>query len=686
MQSILVNPKIKNKILSSLDYEKIMDKKEFLLFSDNILEGITLLNYLTNNNDLLQFAGIVYEPIDQPIYIFKDNSKISYCIKICGSFNKWSLPDDVNAIKSFVDLPDYIFYSIKNKKAILAGENTETASVGNSQWQREGRKVAAAKLGVPFIYQTFYSGKDESQDTLREPNSLQVYNQILYSARYKTPSFVAYFENNFKGSKTRDRIPFDSQNIFSNYIKSVLLADIDTKKQSIKVKYEKEFFNHMLSYIIEGKYKKKDGGTIESFARITKDLPSLSYDTHKGILENSANFVEDLIDWIYSINDSFEANYSIADLDSKKFVAWNPSLKATNKKQIQPLLDYSLSTETPIKSFAKNGKVGIIKTKILKPYLSSKYPGNEEAFNDVFTEDETVIFPIRIWKISNSKLTLSPDPESGEIVSFCELLAYDINGNKKRNIFGTHIVQISDSIKYENVEGQDGNNKINKAIANYFDLLILSNGEIISKFKKPLLQKTGYIPQNIKSAFPKSTSEEMAIVSTYLNLSTIKSDWDLCFIHTHHSSWQQIQINQVQQKINRVSTKLDLIMQQNNIFMLAEGKDKYQSILSDRKIKHAMKYSSKTIDEETNNNNLKFNAFLYNLQTTPAKDPEYYADSEELIVQGGIERGHFNDIAYEENFVVIIVYTDKANCTKFRLVFSHEFEPNLMNQLQDKFL
>src|SRR5690606_33569104 len=127
----------------------------------------------------------------------------------------------------FVDLPDYIFYSLGSKRAVLAGENTETASVGNSQWQREGRKVASAKIGVPFIYQTFYSGRDESQDTIREPNSLQVYNQLLYTARYKTPSLVAYFENNFEGSRTRVRNPIDSQALFSDYIKSVLLTDTD---------------------------------------------------------------------------------------------------------------------------------------------------------------------------------------------------------------------------------------------------------------------------------------------------------------------------------------------------------------------------------------------------------------------------------------------------------------------------
>ena len=256
MNNILVNKKIKKEnIITLSDYQKIENVNEFLLYCDNILEGITLLNTLTLSNNLLSFKSIVYEPIDQPIYIFSDDNDRNYAIKICGAFDKWDLPEDVNQIKSFIDLPDYIFYSLKNKKSILAGENTETASVGNSQWQREGRKLAAAKIGVPFIYQTFYSGKDESLGTIREPNSLQVFNHILYTARYKTPSLIAYFENNFEGSKTRNRTPEDAQDLFSKYIKSIIICDVDTSYISTKKNLEKEFFNHMISYLNEGKYK-----------------------------------------------------------------------------------------------------------------------------------------------------------------------------------------------------------------------------------------------------------------------------------------------------------------------------------------------------------------------------------------------------------------------------------------------
>ena len=234
---------------------------------------------------------------------------------------------------------------------------------------------------------------------------------------------------------------------------------------------------------------------------------------------------------------------------------------------------------------------------------------------------------------------------------------------------------------YADITGRNGNTKINKALANYLDLLILTNNKIVSRFELPVSLDTDYFPSSIKQAVPKTSTEEVAVVSTFLNLSTIKSNWELCFIHTHHSSWQQIVIDQVQRKINRVSTKVDLIMQQENKFLLAEGKDKFQAILRDSKIKLAMKNAGKIVDKLHGINNAKFNAFLYNLDTSPSKDPEYYADKEEEMVQGAIARGHFDDIADEESFVVIIVYTNCHNRTKFRLAFSKEFDSALRTQL-----
>ena len=93
---------------------------QFLLYADNILEGITLLNDLTNSDEILSYCHTIYQPIDQPIYVFSDKDNNYYSIKVCGAFDKWKLPDDVYSIKTYVDLPDYILYSIDSKKGYFS--------------------------------------------------------------------------------------------------------------------------------------------------------------------------------------------------------------------------------------------------------------------------------------------------------------------------------------------------------------------------------------------------------------------------------------------------------------------------------------------------------------------------------------------------------------------------------------
>lgn len=684
MNNLLVNKNIKNKnIITFSDYQNLKNTNEFLLYCDNILEGITLLNTLTLSNDILSFKSIVYEPIDQPIYIFSDDKNQNYAIKICGGFDRWELPNDVNRIKSFIDLPDYVIYSVNNQKCILVGENTETASVGNSQWQREGRKLAAAKIGVPFIYQTFYSGMDESQSTVREPNSLQVFNHILYSARYKVPSVVAYFENNFEGSETRSRSPVDSQPLFSKYIKSIIISDIDVSYMELKMDLEREFYNHMLCYLKESKF----GASMEevdAVARLKLDFPVLNDKALFGILEKTSDFIDELLKYIYSQRNEFIKKYPITDIDNLKLETWTSYNKKNN---IKDLLTYLFDIGRSAKSYTnRSSKIGIANRGDVLNFLIKKFPKSKDdltkKINDNFSE--VIIMPLRIHKKSNGLLTFSPDPESGEIVAFSELFGYDLKGNKIRPVLGYCIVDTPKGFNFSD----KFNTKLYKAIANYVDVLILNNNEIITCYDL-LYVPTTHKPKSIHDIKPNGTTEEVAVVSTYLNQSTIKSDWELCFIHTHHSSWQQLVIfdgsKYIKKKNNRVSSKIDLIMQNRNHFMIAEGKDHYNAILSDDKIKISLKNAGDIIDSLYKETNIKFNAFLYNLPTTQSKNPEYYVDCEEKKVVGGIELGHFNNISNLDNFVVIIVYLDDNKKTKFRLVYSPKFDRELRNKLDSEF-
>lgn len=119
--------------------------------------------------------------------------------------------------------------------------------------------------------------------------------------------------------------------------------------------------------------------------------------------------------------------------------------------------------------------------------------------------------------------------------------------------------------------------------------------------------------------------------------------------------------------------------------MLAEGKNQYNEILKDSKIKSAMKNSSAIINQMYDGENLQFDALIFNLATTPSKDSEYYAACKANTILGAIKMGHFNDIVFHKDFVIIIVYLDSRNHTKFKLVFSNDFDKNLQDKLTKSF-
>lgn len=688
MQLILINPKItKDKIVSKKQFEKLSISRNYLLYSDNILEGITLLNDLTLDELYLALFGVVYEPMDQPIYIFTDDKNRLYAVKICGAYDKWDLPKEVSQIINYVDLPDYIFYSIEDKRVILAGENTETASVGNSQWQREGRKLGAARIQVPFIYQTFYAGRDESQDTIREPSSLQVYNQLVYSVRYKTPSFVAYFENNFENSQTRKRNPIDCKLLFIHYIKSVILNNCDSNYLNLMKRFESDFYKHMIDYIREPKYI--DLVKHKTTPRLKKDLPCLKDEFFKHLLFETDVFVSQLVEYLHSNSQKDIDNYinssKLLDFDEKKFENWT---SYNSKNNIRDIISHLTLNHRYPKSYVKgSSKVGFVDSMLCKEFLDSKFNSQSAEIDRIFNLINTrtcILMPLRIHKVSNGNLTFSPDPESGEIVAFAELFSRDLRGNRIKPVIGYCIVNTPRSFNIHDKEGT----KLYKALAEYIDILIINNRSVYTRLRNKF-NPSNYLPNSLFDAKPLGLTEEMAVVSTYLNQSTIKSNWKLCFIHTHHSSWQQLMIyrgeQEIQEKVDRVSTKVDLIMQQDNKFMISEGKNNFQDLLSDGKIQKAMLLASQKIDELFKASNKQFDAFVYNLHTTPTKNPEFYIDREAQTVKAGMKMGHMEDIAPHESYVVIIVYVNSESQTKFKLVYSDRFDVELKKQLEKEF-
>lgn len=692
MRDCLVNKLISTEcIISQEEYKRLCGTgciHEYLLYGDNCLEGITLLNMLSQSDNILSLLYVVYEPIDQPIYIFKHTDSHSlFAIKICGTFSRWSLPQGVGDIIDFIDLTDYVFYSIENKRVVLAGENTETASVGNSQWQREGRKLGAARFGIPFIYQTFYSGRDESRDAIREPNSLQVYNQILYTVRYKTPSFVAYFENNFEGAETRDRGCEDSTQLLCDYIKATIVCDAlnNDVAKSMQQTLEKMFLLHMCSYLSECKFGRNGLG---KQPRLKVDFPVINSVVYSAIIDTPEQFAADIVDYLHgSISPKqFFSKYPFDNLSDDGFTKWSGY---NNKQYIKDLLLYLKEKGCAAKSYISGqAKVGIASAERCKEYLTNIFPENSKEIGSIIDTDtfsEVVVMPLRIHKYNKKSPVFSADPESGEIAAFGELFGYNVRGSKSRPVIGYTIVDTPKDFDFSTKKGT----KLYKAISHYVDILILNNSTVITNFEKSCFC-SDFIPQTLLSTVPQSKSEECAVVSTFLNLTTISSDWVLNFIHTHHSSWQQMVVHRdsgevMQHKIERNSSKIDLVLQTTSgLFMLAEGKNNYFDIIRDPKIQGAMRAMSVLVCDMYGKPCTMFDTFIYNLATVADKDPDYYAQREVEMVEGAIGLGHFSNIANSENFVVIIVY-DRGDKTCFKLVYSPDFDTKIRQQLNREF-
>jgi hypothetical protein len=119
--------------------------------------------------------------------------------------------------------------------------------------------------------------------------------------------------------------------------------------------------------------------------------------------------------------------------------------------------------------------------------------------------------------------------------------------------------------------------------------------------------------------------------------------------------------------------------------MIAEGKDAYFDLLRDTKIGIAMKDARDLIDQMYKWSNQKFDAFIYNLDTVPQFDPQFYVDSEVSKIKHAIMLGHFNHIAAERDYVIIIVYNDSNNKTGFKLVYSTDFDKALKAKLDKEF-
>ena len=691
MQDVNNQHLLRGKIKSLAEHKSFTEGSnhaEFILFGDNLLECFTLLNPAIEQEDIWNFQYVVYEPIDQPIYVFKTYSGQIISIKACGVYTNWPLPAKVSELIYRYDLPDFVLYNLTSDKIALAGEITETASVGNSQWQRELRKIAAAELGVPFIYQTVYSGKDDSLDTIREPSSLLAYNAFLYSIRYQVSSLVFFIEPNIENSRTRLRADALSPNVISRLFSAYVLDEIGDNSNLYR-EIEAEIYKSMAGYLGEEKYS--GASRTKQQPRLLLDLPCINPMVQSALLSDTETFIDELTEFLHNPKiekTDFQKRYDFSDLDVSKMKKWTDK---QNMVYIRDLFNFLEENHlppavAPLSKFA----AGIVDSKSVVRFLSEKnYKVSKKALESLLKFKETAIVPIYFHKTSNGNLQFTKDPYAGNTAAFSELLGFDAAGNPKRSVLA---YCVSTNPPAFDIHSKHETN-IYRSVAKYSDVLVMDTKEVISEFKSSVKKHKTYDIDSIFNITPLNTTEDVGVISTYLQMGVIGSDWDVCMIAIHHSSWQQIRIRDSANfldtaKIGRNDSKVDLVMQSpDNLFFAAEGKRKYTDFFSSpaerNKIESAFNNIRIVIDDLYKATvNGKIISFICILDV-PEVDSDYFLEAEKQKIIGSISAGHLDKLA-NQDFVVIGTYT-LAGVTNFALFFSEKFPSELRSRLDEIF-
>jgi len=462
----------KIKVLIQGELETLCNKREhinFVSFSDNTLESVYIFDLIIRFSDFLTLVGVVYNPISQPIYCFTTRDDKYINIKICGQYTAWDLPGSVERIINFADIPDIVICKFNETfDPAIVIETTGTANVGNSQWQREGRKIGAILSNTPFIYQTYYSGTDRSQEVdrgqPREPTSLQVLAHIVYSIRYRCPSFAIYLDNPDVDKRlgfTRSLV--EGRKLIANYLSLVLLDNAFNTYKEEKIDLEKVIFKHMRNYVADSvvKYSK-------TISRLDNDLPVLTERQRDLLIDQRSPLDDFIVKRIYDKASKIEPDCDVLKWNFNNFVAWTPG-NIDDKPLIKDLLNSGVKLVSYKQGIAK---VGIcLNTQKLRQIIDDKYNPQNTSLEMLDASLPTLIFPGRIWK--GKKKVESGDPESGELYAFKELFTADLDNKKTMNLLLYVFVKPPSGFEYRKFITKS--TKLSRSFKYNADLVIVNN-------------------------------------------------------------------------------------------------------------------------------------------------------------------------------------------------------------------
>jgi len=186
------------------------------------------------------------------------------------------------------------------------------------------------------------------------------------------------------------------------------------------------------------------------------------------------------------------------------------------------------------------------------------------------------------------------------------------------------------------------------------------------------------LTKNFINKRPNKFSEEGVLVSTYLQMSKIKSDWFLNTINPPSGDWNELVLKKDGKEIKRAFSKnmsrLDLILQKKNTFFLAEAKPDFLKVIkqldkTDKVFKEQKTYIEKILTTNIN----PIYGYICGLQHSNENK------------EASVIKEYLNSSQFSKQLVCILVCreTDKI---KFIPIFADDIEDKIKETFTEIFL
>lgn len=399
-----------------------------------------------------------------PVYAFEYKGA-SVTVECRGEYDNWQdLPQAVSDYVNTFDKPDVVLYDARNQRMVAAAEFTETVSVGNSQWQRSGRAVAAAMMKVPFLAVYPSAAEDRSQDTIREPTALLTEFFLILALQDRTnPALLLLRDDPYLSSlnseRCKNRLPVierpSGDDLVGKWFGLRLLSILDESVRQELAPIEECIFDWMFR-TLEDQVSVKTG----AIARVENDLPHW-----KAVLGYPMN--------IHQLRQHFLGDISLTKWTG---VHGGVASKSYFHQVVEPRL--LQTTTNDIMTYVEGGKHCIIRpdhTQKVEAELRELYPPHEEfpwPLGHLDQELPCALIPFQGWQRQGKTLS---DPNCGEAVAFAAM--FRTLQTEKANvvfiIYGTPHPKWLDQYK-QSIRGEP-TNKLMRTVRALGDVLCLDN-------------------------------------------------------------------------------------------------------------------------------------------------------------------------------------------------------------------